>query len=71
MSDNKNPVIVNLSDRELKVLEEMCQKKDMSKSAVMRHALRIFQIVDIRLSKGERLIFELVGTGEQSELMVL
>ena len=71
MSDNKKSMTLNLSEREMAVLEQLCQQKAMSKSAVMRMALRLFQIIDLRMSKGEKLIFENVRTKKKSELMVL
>ena len=46
---------LNLSDREMEVLEAMADQKELSKTAVMRQALRLYQLVDARISRGERL----------------
>jgi hypothetical protein len=46
-----------LNEREHKVLTEMCQRKEMSQEAVMRHALRVYQVVDKYLSEGCELLF--------------
>ena len=46
-----------LNEREHKVLTEMCQRKEMSQEAVMRHALRMYQVVDKYLSEGCELLF--------------
>lgn len=48
---------LNLTDREMAVLNEMAERKGMSKTAVMRQALRLYQVVDRRLAEGDRLVF--------------
>ena len=40
---------LNLSEKEMTVLEDMCTKKDLSKTALMRQALRLYQLIDVRL----------------------
>jgi hypothetical protein len=46
-----------LNEREQKALTEMCQQKEMSEEALMRHALRVYQVVDKYLSEGCELLF--------------
>jgi len=48
---------LNLSEREMTVLEQLATEKDMSKTAVMRQALRLYQLVNVRLNAGERMMF--------------
>jgi hypothetical protein len=48
---------LNLSEKEMAVLEAMPAEKEMSKTAVMRQALRLYQLVNIRLNAGERMMF--------------
>ncbi len=43
---------LNLSEREDEVLNELAQRKDMSKTAVMRQALRLYQLIERRQSEG-------------------
>lgn len=43
---------LNLSEREDTVLTELAEQKDMSKSAVMRQALRLYQLIERRQSEG-------------------
>ena len=38
-------VEVPLSDKELRVLDDICQKQDMSRVAVLRQSLRVYQLV--------------------------
>lgn len=57
MSD-KRTMTLNLSDTEMRALEAMCEQKDLSKTAVIRQALRLYQLVDARLASGGKLFFE-------------
>ena len=49
---------LNLSDAEMRALEVLCEQKDLSKTAVIRQALRLYQLVDARLANGGKLFFE-------------
>ena len=66
----KRTMTLNLTDAEMKALEELASKKDLSKTAVLRQALRLYQTVDVRLELGERLIFEDKGH-KKAEVVVL
>jgi hypothetical protein len=65
----KRAVVVQLNDAEWDALEELAKKKDLSKVAVMRQALRLYQLVDVRISEGEKLVFE--NKESKKELLVL
>ena len=67
----KKTMTLNLTDAEMAVLEEMSDKKEISKSAVLRQALRLYQIVNVRIERGEKLIFEDELKKEKAEVMVL
>ena len=69
--DAKKTMTLNLSESEMRVLEELANKKDLSKTAVLRQALRLYQIVEARLSAGEKLVFEDEKAQKKAELMVL
>jgi len=43
----------------------------LSKTAVLRQALRLYQLVDVRLEKGDKLVVENDTTKEKAELMML
>ena len=62
---------LNLSDEEMAVLDDLAVKKDLTKTAVIRQALRLYQVVDARLTAGEKLIFEYEAKQKKSEIMVL
>jgi Ribbon-helix-helix protein, copG family len=67
----KRTMTLNLTEQEMQVLDELCAKKGLNKTALMRQALRLYQTVDTRIERGEKLIFENDQTKEKSELMVL
>ncbi|MEO8494367.1 MAG: ribbon-helix-helix protein, CopG family [Planctomycetota bacterium] len=67
---DKRTMTLNLTDAEMKALEELAERKDLSKTAVLRQALRLYQLVDERLANGEKLFFE-DDEKKQSEMMFL
>lgn len=67
----KKTMTLNLSDAEMQVLERLAQQKELSKTALLRQALRLYQLVDARLAQGGKLWFEDERTQEKAELMVL
>lgn len=60
-----------LSDQEMEVLEGLCSKKQLSKTALLRQALRLYQSINTRLEDGEKLYVENPISKEKSELLVL
>jgi hypothetical protein len=70
MSD-KRTMTLNLTDREMDVLEMLAREKDLSKTAILRQALRLFQLVDAKIAQGEKLFFEDELAKKKSELVVL
>ncbi|MEO6803182.1 MAG: transcriptional regulator [Granulicella sp.] len=62
---------LNLTDAEMTALEQLSADKDVSKTAVLRQALRLYQVVSIRLQLGEKLFFEDVESKDKMELVVL
>ncbi len=62
---------LNLTDPEMSVLEELSSKKDLSKTAVIRQALRLYQMVDHRVRSGQKIFFENDLTKEKAELMLI
>lgn len=68
---DKRTMTLNLTATEMEALDELAQRKDLSKTAVIRQALRLLQLVDTRVSQGEKLFFEDELQKKKSELMVL
>ncbi len=68
---SKRTMTLNLTEREMAVLDDLCAKKGLNKTALLRQALRLYQAVDTRLEQGDRLLFENDATNAKAELMVL
>lgn len=54
---DKATMTLNLTPQEMNVLSEMAVKKGLSKTAMIRQCLRLYQLVDVRLSNGETMSF--------------
>ena len=67
----KRTMTLNLTEAEMAALEDLCVEKDMSKTALLRQALRLYQLVNARLRGGEKLFFEDEIAKEKKELVVL
>lgn len=70
MNNAKRTMTLNLTDAEMSALEQLSERKDLSKTAVLRQALRLYQLVDTRVSQGEKLFFEDELNKKKAELMV-
>lgn len=68
--NKKTLISLNLSDAELDLLNDLSQKKEMSKSAVLRQSLRMMGIIEQRIQQGEKLYFESLDK-EKSEVVLL
>ncbi|MEN6578329.1 MAG: ribbon-helix-helix protein, CopG family [Phycisphaerales bacterium] len=67
----KKTMTLNLTDTEMGVLEELARKKDLSKTAIVRQALRLYQMVEMRFNRGEILCFEDEKEKKKGEIVVL
>ena len=67
----RRTMTLNLTDPEMQALESLARKKDISKTAVVRQALRLYTIIDARLENGEKLVFEDERANKKAEVMVL
>lgn len=69
--NDKKTMTLNLTETEMRVLEDLSARKDLTKTAVLRQALRLYQLVDVRLAEGAKLFVESADKSEKAELMVL
>ena len=69
--DDKKTMTLNLTAREMEALEELSTRKAMTKTAVLKHALRLYQMVDAKLGEGSKLFLEDEKANKKAELMVL
>ena len=52
MSDAKKTMTLNLTEAEMRVLEDLANKKELTKTAVVRQAIRLYQMIETGLSRG-------------------
>jgi predicted transcriptional regulator len=71
MSDGKKTMTLNLTDAEMRAVEDLASKKDLTKTAVIRQAIRLYQLIEARLAAGEKLVFEDEKAQKKAELMFL
>ncbi|WP_395443544.1 hypothetical protein [Caulobacter sp. UC70_42] len=57
MSAPQATMTLNMPEREMLALERIAEHHQMSKTAVMRQALRLYQLIDVRLRAGETFSF--------------
>ena len=69
--DRKRTMTFNLTAREMEALERLAASKEMSKTALLKHALRLYQMIDARVSKGQKLFIEDTKARAKAELMLL
>lgn len=70
-SMDKRQMTLMLSDREMDVLEQLAADRGLSKTALLRQALRLYQSVTERVKNGEKLYLEHPSTKEKAELVVI
>lgn len=71
MNSGKRTMTLNLTEAEMSALEHLCEKKDLSKTAVLRQALRLYQMIEVRIERGEKVFIENDKTKEKAELALL
>lgn len=69
--NEKKTLTLNLTESEMKALTKLSEEKDMTKTAVLRQALRLYQLIEHRISHGEKLYLEDELSKEKKELVVL
>lgn len=69
--NEKRTMTLNISVQEMDALDELARKKELTKTAVIRQALRLYQLLDERLAQGERLVIEDDKLNKKAEVMML
>ncbi|MGD0060489.1 MAG: transcriptional regulator [Verrucomicrobiia bacterium] len=69
-NQDKKTMTLNLTQAEMRALEELSALKDLSKTAVLRQALRLYQMIDQRARRGEKIYFE-NDAKDKAELMLI
>ena len=68
---DKRVMTLALNDREMQVLEEMAERRGLTKVGLLRQALRTYHVLDQRASEGRQLYMEDPLTKEKTELALL
>ncbi|MEI7880933.1 MAG: transcriptional regulator [bacterium] len=68
---DKRTMTLNLTAREMAVLDSLAEKKELSKTGVMKLALRLLQAVDSKVQMGHKLMVEDELTKEKTELVLV
>ena len=55
---DKKTMTLNLSEEEMESLEQLAERNDLTKTAVIKKAIRIYLLLEKRLQKGEHLFVE-------------
>ena len=68
---DRRQMTLMLSDKEMTLLDELAVRRGMSKTALVRQALRLYQSVTERIDNGDKVFVEDPTTKDKTELMVL
>jgi len=60
-----------LNNKDMDLLDRLAERRGMSKTALVRQALRLYQSVTERIENGSKMFVEQPATKEKTELMVL
>ena len=66
----KATMTLNLSKKEMEAIEKLADKKGMNKTSLVKQALRLYQTVEVRLAKGEKIYLE-DNKKQKSELIFI
>lgn len=69
--NGRKAMTLMLTDAEMAALDRLSDSKDMTKAAIIRQALRLYQALDERLSRGDKVYVEDEAKKEKAELVVL
>ena len=67
----KKTLTLNLTEEEMLALEDLARTKDVSKTAILRLSLRLYQLIDKRLAAGQKIFAEDELKNEKTELLLL
>ncbi|MET1113230.1 MAG: ribbon-helix-helix protein, CopG family [Allosphingosinicella sp.] len=70
MTDRKAMTLI-LNGRDMTALEQLAAEKGVSKTAVIKQAIRLYQSMSERIVQGDKLYMENPISKDKAELMVL
>jgi predicted transcriptional regulator len=54
----KRTMTLNLSEEEMNSLDQLALRNDMTKTAIIKKAIRIYLVLETRMERGERIFIE-------------
>jgi predicted transcriptional regulator len=67
----KRAMTLTLTEVEMRLLDDLSEKKDETKTAIIRQAIRLYHLVDSKLAGGAKLFIGDSEAEAKSELMML
>lgn len=55
----------------MSLLESLAIKKGVSKTTILKSAIKLYYVINFRISNGERIFSEDISKGEKAELLLL
>jgi predicted transcriptional regulator len=68
---DKRTMTLNLSEEEMNSLDQLALRNDMSKTAVIKKAIRIYLVLEKRMQKGEHIFVEDERHQARAELLLV
>jgi predicted transcriptional regulator len=68
---DKKTMTLNLSEDEMNSLDQLALRNDMTKTAVIKKAIRIYLILETRLQRGEHIFVEDESHQAKVELLLV
>jgi predicted transcriptional regulator len=68
---DKRTMTLNLSEEEMNSLEQLAERNDMTKTAVIKKAIRIYLVLETRLQRGEHIFIEDASHQAKVELLLV
>jgi hypothetical protein len=60
-----------MSEDEMSLLESLASQKGVSKTAVLKSAIRLYYVINLRIANGEKIFSENIEKREKAELLLL
>lgn len=70
MSGDTCTMTLNLDARQMAALDELAKRHEMSKTGILKQALRLYYLADDRIARGWELSIRCPTTGQFSTLLV-
>ncbi|AMD89870.1 transcriptional regulator [Desulfovibrio fairfieldensis] len=71
MTSERKTMTLNLTKDEMDILDALATRKDVSKTSILKAAIKLYYIINLRIESGEKIFSEDDKTGEKAELLLL